>query len=153
MAIVKPRKVHNMDLKSILNPRAWMIVASLVVVLMLGIGPMMASSGDVADMAEDEFGELYTNASEVDKETIEESVKIDAYFFGATNVAITVFILGFAFLTEGTTRSKSAVFCGVSLILWAIYSQGELDMGALGFYSVVSAPMIITGALDLRDGE
>jgi|TARA_B100000902_G_scaffold389647_1_gene437170 hypothetical protein len=146
--------VNDMDIKDMLiQPKNWMIVSSVVVVLMLGIGPMMASSGDVVDMAEDEFGELYTNASDADKETIEESVKVEAYFFGATNVALTLFILGFAFLTEGTTRSKSAVFCGVSLILWAIYSQGELDMEALGFYSVVSAPMIIAGALHLRDGE
>ena len=76
--MMSPRKVHNMDLKSILNPRAWMIVASLVVVLMLGIGPMMASSGDIADMAEDEFGELYTTASDADKDTIEELVKTEA---------------------------------------------------------------------------
>jgi hypothetical protein len=151
--MMNPRKVHNMDLRSILNPRAWMIVASLVVVLMLGIGPMMASSGDVADMAEDEFGELYTNASDVDKETIEESVKMEAYFFGATNIAIATFILGFAFLTEGTTRAKSALFAGVSLILWSIYSQGELDMGAITFYSVVSAPMIIAGVLHLKEDE
>ena len=150
---MNPRKVHNMDLRGILNPRAWMIVASLVVVLMLGIGPMMASSGDVADMAEDEFGELYTNASDVDKETIEESVKMEAYFFGATNIAIATFILGFAFLTEGTTRAKSALFAGVSLILWSIYSQGELDMGAITFYSVVSAPMIIAGVLHLKEDE
>ena len=142
-----------MDLRGILNPRAWMIVASLVVVLMLGIGPMMASSGEVADMAEDEFGELYTNASDVDKETIEESVKMEAYFFGATNSAIATFILGFACLTEGTTRAKSALFAGVSLILWSIYSQGELDMGAITFYSVVSAPMIIAGVLHLKEDE
>jgi len=151
--MMNPRKVHNMDLRGILNPRAWMIVASLVVVLMLGIGPMMASSGEVADMAEDEFGELYTNASDVDKETIEESVKMEAYFFGATNIAIATFILGFAFLTEGTTRAKSALFAGVSLILWSIYSQGELDMGAITFYSVVSAPMIIAGVLHLKEDE
>ena len=151
--MMNPREVHNMDLRGILNPRAWMIVASLVVVLMLGIGPMMASSGEVADMAEDEFGELYTNASDVDKETIEESVKMEAYFFGATNIAIATFILGFAFLTEGTTRAKSALFAGVSLILWSIYSQGELDMGAITFYSVVSAPMIIAGVLHLKEDE
>ena len=142
-----------MDAKSILNPRAWMVIGSLVALLMVGIGPMMASSGDVEDLAEDEFGDLYTNASDADKETIEESVKLQAYFFGATNVALTLFILGFAFLTDGTTRSKSAVFCGASLILWAIYSQGELDMGALTFYSAVSAPMIITGALHLKGDE
>ena len=143
-----------MDIKAALTePKTWMIVASVVVVIMLGIGPMMASSGDVVGMAEDEFGELYTNASDADKETIEESVKLHAYFFGATNGALTLFILGFAFLTDGTTRSKSAVFCGVSLILWAIYSQGELDMGALTFYSAVSAPMIITGALHLKGDE
>ena len=150
---MSPRKVHNMDLKSILNPRTWMIVASLVVVLMLGIGPMMASSGDIADMAEDEFGELYTTASDADKETIEEIVKTEAYFFGAANVAIALFVLGFAFLTEGTTRAKSALFSGVSLILWSIYSQGELDMGAITFYSVVSAPMIIAGVLHLKEDE
>ena len=143
-----------MDIKEMLSqPKNWMIVASVVVVFMLGIGPMMASSGDVVGMAEDEFGELYTNASDADKETIEESVEMNAYFFGATNIALALFILGFAFLTEGTTRSKSAVFSGVSLILWAIYSQGELDMGALTFYSAVSAPMIITGALHLKGDE
>ena len=143
-----------MDIKDTLSqPKTWMIVGSVVVVFMLGIGPMMVDSGDLVDMAEDEFGEFYTNASDADKETIEESVEMDAYFFGAANIALALFILGFAFLTEGTTRSKSAVFCGVSLILWAIYSQGELDMEALGFYSVVSAPMIIAGALHLRDGE
>ena len=142
-----------MDLKSILNPRTWMIVATIVVVLMLGIGPMMASTGDVTDMAEDEFGELYTNSSDEDKETIEESVKMDAYFFGATNIAIALFILGFAFLTEGTTRANRALFAGVSLILWSIYSQGELDMEAITFYSVVSAPMIIAGVLHLKEDE
>ena len=143
-----------MDIKAaLMEPKTWMIVSSVVVVVMLGIGPMMVDSGDLADMAEDEFGELYTNASDADKETIEESVEMDAYFFGATNIALALFILGFAFLTEGTTRSKSAVFSGVSLILWAIYSQGELDMGALTFYSAVSAPMIITGALHLKEDE
>jgi hypothetical protein len=142
-----------MDVKTIMNPRTWMIVASIVVVLMLGIGPMMASTGDVTDMAEDEFGELYTNSSDEDKETIEESVKMDAYFFGATNIAIALFILGFAFLTEGTTRANSALFAGVSLILWSIYSQGELDMEAITFYSVVSAPMIIAGVLHLKEDE
>ncbi len=143
-----------MDIKAaLMEPKTWMIVSSVVVVLMLGIGPMMISSGEVADMAEDQYGEVYTNASDADKETIEESVKLQAYFFGATNVALTLFILGFAFLTDGTTRSKSAVFCGASLILWAIYSQGELDMGALTFYSAVSAPMIITGALHLKGDE
>lgn len=146
--------VNDMDIKDTLSqPKTWMIVGSVVVVFMLGIGPMMVDSGDLVDMAEDEFGEFYTNASDADKETIEESVEMDAYFFGAANIALALFILGFAFLTEGTTRSKSAVFCGVSLILWAIYSQGELDMEALGFYSVVSAPMIIAGALHLRDGK
>ena len=143
-----------MDIKAaLMEPKTWMIVSSVVVVVMLGIGPMMVDSGDLADLEEGEFGEFYTNASDADKETIEESVEMDAYFFGATNIALALFILGFAFLTEGTTRSKSAVFCGVSLILWAIYSQGELDMEALGFYSVVSAPMIIVGALHLKDGE
>ena len=140
-----------MDAKSILNPRAWMVVGSLIALLMVGIGPMMASSGDVADLAEDEFGDLYTNASDADKETIEESVKLPAYFFGATNVAMAVFILGFAFLTEGRTRAKAAIFCGGATILFAIYSMAGLDGGT--FYSAISLPMIIAGALHLKDDE
>ena len=138
-----------MDAKSILNPRAWMVIGSLVALLMVGIGPMMASSGDVEDLAEDEFGDLYTNASDADKETIEESVKLQAYFFGATNVAMAVFILGFAFLTEGRTRAKGAIFCGGATILFAIYSMAGLDGGT--FYSAVSLPMIIAGALHLNE--
>ena len=140
-----------MDAKSILNPRAWMVIGSLVALLMVGIGPMMASSGDVEDLAEDEFGDLYTNASDGDKETIEESVKLQAYFFGATNVAMAVFILGFAFLTEGRTRAKGAIFCGGATILFAIYSMAGLDGGT--FYSAISLPMIIAGALHLKEGE
>ncbi len=138
-----------MDAKSILNPRAWMVIGSLVALLMVGIGPMMASSGDVEDLAEDEFGDLYTNASDGDKETIEESVKLQAYFFGATNVAMAVFILGFAFLTEGRTRAKGAIFCGGATILFAIYSMAGLDGGT--FYSAISLPMIIAGALHLNE--
>ena len=143
--------VSDVDVKSILNPRTWMIVASLVALLMVGIGPMMASSEDIASMAEDNFGDLYTNASDGDKETIEESVKLQAYFFGATNVAMAVFILGFAFLTEGRTRAKGAIFCGGATILFAIYSMAGLDGGT--FYSAISLPMIIAGALHLKEGE
>ena len=85
-----------------------------------------------------------------DKGTIEESVKEDAYFFGATNVSLAVFILGFAFLTEGNTRAKSAIFSGGALILWSIYSQGELDMEAITFYTVVSVPMMIAGYMEMQ---
>ena len=138
-----------MDAKSILNPRAWMVIGSLVALLMVGIGPMMASSGDVEDLAEDEFGDLYTNASDGDKDTIEKAVKAEAYFFGATNVAMAVFILGFAFLTEGRTRAKGAIFCGGATILFAIYSMAGLDGGT--FYSAISLPMIIAGALHLNE--
>ena len=127
-----------------------MIVCSIITLLMLGIGPMMASSEDIANMAEDAFGDMYTNATVEDKGTIEESVKEDAYFFGATNVSLAVFILGFAFLTEGDTRAKSAIFSGGALILWSIYSQGELDMEAITFYTVVSVPMMIAGYMEMQ---
>ena len=62
-----------MDIKAaLMEPKTWMIVSSVVVVVMLGIGPMMVDSGDLADLAEGEFGDFYTNASDADKETIEE---------------------------------------------------------------------------------
>ena len=140
-----------MDIKEILSQsKTWMIVCSIITLLMLGIGPMMASSEDIANMAEDAFGDMYTNATVEDKGTIEESVKEDAYFFGAANVSLAVFILGFAFLTEGNTRAKSAIFSGGALILWSIYSQGELDMEAITFYTVVSVPMMIAGYMEMQ---
>ena len=74
---------------------------------------------------------------------------MNAYFFGATNVAMAVFMLGFAFLTEGRTRAKSAIFCGGAVILFAIYSMAGLDGGT--FYSAISLPMIIAGALHLNE--
>ena len=44
--------VSEMDIKDMLSqPKNWMIVSSVVVVLMLGIGPMMASSGDVVGLS------------------------------------------------------------------------------------------------------
>ena len=91
-----------MDIKDILSQsKTWMIVCSIITLFMLGIGPMTVSSEGIANMAEDAFGDMYTNATVEDKGTIEESVKEDAYFFGAANVSLAVFILGFAFLTEG----------------------------------------------------
>jgi len=138
-------------MKSIMNPRAWMIVASSIALLMVGIGPMTASSGDITEMSEDDFGDLYTNASAEDKVTIEDSVEGGAYFFGAANISFAVFILGFAFLTEGRTRAKSAIFCGGATILFAIYSMAGWDGGT--FYSVISVPMIIAGVLHLNSEE
>ena len=143
-----------MDIKEILSQsKTWMIVCSIITLFMLGIGPMTVSSEGIANMAEDAFGDMYTNATVEDKGTIEESVKEDAYFFGAANVSLAVFILGFAFLTEGKTRAKSAIFSGGALILWSIYSQGDLDVEAITFYTVVSVPMMIAGALHLKDDE
>ena len=117
---------------------------------MLGIGPMMASSEDIANMAEDAFGDMYTNATVEDKGTIEDEVGEGAYFFGAANVSLAVFILGFAFLTEGNTRAKSAIFSGGMLILWSIYSQGDLDVEAITFYTIVSVPMMIAGYMEMQ---
>ena len=135
-------------MKSIMNPRAWMIVSSIIALLMVGIGPMMASSEDITMMAEDNFGDMYTNASDEDKATIENAMEESAYFFGAANISLAVFILGFAFLTEGSTRAKSAIFSGGAVILWAIYSAAGWDGGI--FYAAISTPMIIAGALHLN---
>ena len=140
-----------MNIKEILSQsKTWMIVCSIITLFMLGIGPMTVSSEGIANMAEDAFGDMYTNATVEDKGTIEESVKEDAYFFGAANVSLAVFILGFAFLTEGNTRAKSAIFSGGALILWSIYSQGDLDVEAITFYTIVSVPMMITGYMEMQ---
>ena len=140
-----------MDIKEILSQsKTWMIVCSIITLFMLGIGPMTVSSEGIANMAEDSFGDMYTNATVEDKGTIEESVKEDAYFFGAANVSLAVFILGFAFLTEGHTRAKSAISSGGALILWSIYSQGDLDVEAITFYTVVSVPMMIAGYMEMQ---
>ena len=138
-------------IKEILSQsKTWMIVCSIITLLMLGIGPMTVSSEGISNMAEDAFGDMYTNATVEDKGTIEESVKEDAYFFGAANVSLAVFISGFAFLTEGKTRAKSAIFSGGDLILWSIYSQGDLDVEAITFYTVVSVPMMIAGYMEMQ---
>ena len=140
-----------MDIKEILSQsKTWMIVCSIITLFMLGIGPMTVSSEGIANMAEDASGDMYTNATVEDKGTIEEAVKEDAYFFGAANVSLAVFILGFAFLTEGKTRAKSAIFSGGALILWSIYSQGDLDVEALTFYTIVSVPMMIAGYMEMQ---
>ena len=140
-----------MDIKEILSQsKTWMIVCSIITLFMLGIGPMTVSSEGIANMAEDAFGDMYTNATVEDKATIEDEVGVGAYFFGAANVSLAVFILGFAFLTEGNTRAKSAIFSGVALILWSIYSQGDLDVEAITFYTVVSVPMMIAGYMEMQ---
>ena len=140
-----------MDIKEILSQsKTWMIVCSIITLLMLGIGPMMASSEDIASMSEDAFGEMYTNTTVEGQDLIEDEVGESAYFFGAANISLAVFILGFAFLTEGHTRAKSAMFSGGALILWSIYSQGDLDVEAITFYTVVSVPMMIAGYMEMQ---
>ena len=140
-----------MDIKEILSQsKTWMIVSSIITLFLLGIGPMAASSEDIENMAEDSFGDMYTNASVEDKVTIEDAVGESAYFFGAANISLAVFILGFAFLTEGKTRAKSAIFSGGALILWSIYSQGGWDSEGFTFYATVSVPMIIAGYMEMQ---
>ncbi len=150
-----------MDVKTIMNPQRGMILSGAIVLLLLGLGPISGGmSGETEMFTSEDYGDIYTDASTEDKETIDEILAITEFSIGAAGVSIAVFILALAFLTEGTTQAKAAILSGGIVMLWGVltavawYLQGEnFIVFSLVMHAILTSPMFISGMLHLKEEE
>ena len=150
-----------MDVKTIMNPQRGMILSGAIVLLLLGLGPISGGmSGETEMFTSEDYGDIYTDASTEDKETIDEILAITEFSIGAAGVSIAVFILALAFLTEGTTQAKAAILSGGIVMLWGVltavawYLQGEnFIVFSLVMHAILTSPMFISGMLHLKEDE
>lgn len=148
-----------MEIKNILDPRKGMIVSGVIVLLLLGLGPISGGmSGETEMFTTEDYGDIYADASTEDKETIDKILAVSEFSIGAAGVSIAVFILALAFLTEGTTQAKAAILSGGVMMLWGVltavawYLQGENIIVFMAvMYAIITAPMFISGMLHLND--
>ncbi len=146
-------------MKSILKPRNGMIFSGLIILLLLGLGPISGGmSGETEMFTTEDYGDIYADASTEDKETIDKILAVSEFLIGAAGVSIAVFILALAFLTEGTNQAKVAILSGGIVMLWGVltavawYLQGENFIVFMAvMYAIITAPMFISGMLHLND--
>ena len=113
-----------MDFKEMMTPRRGMIASGVIVLLLFGIGPILGGiSGETEMFTSEDYGDIYTDASAEDKETMDELMSVGEFSIGAGGVCIALFILALAFLTEGTTQAKAALLSGSVIILWGLLSE------------------------------
>ena len=149
----------DMGIKKNLNPRNGMIVSGLFFLLFLGLGPMWGGTSGEAEMfTAEEYGDIYLDASPEDKETIDKIRSVSEFSLGAAGFSISVFILALAFLTEGTTRAKTAILSGVIMVLWGLLNSLAWSLQGFGFvlefvvfFAILCAPMFAGGFLHLND--
>lgn len=148
-----------MDMKKNLNPRNGMIVSGMVFLLFLGLGPMWGGTSGEAEMyTTEEYGDIYVDASAEEKETIDKIRSVSEFSLGAAGFTISVFILALAFLTEGTTRAKTALLSGGVIVLWGILNALAWHLQGFGFafeivvmFAIFCAPMFAGGLLHMSD--
>ena len=153
--------VNDMDFKEMMTPRRGMIASGVIVLLLFGIGPILGGiSGETEMFTSEDYGDIYTDASAEDKETMDELMSVGEFSIGAGGVSIAVFILALAFLTEGTTQSKAAILSGGVVVLWGVlialawYVQGEnFVLFSLIMHAIIASPMFISGALHPKGDE
>ena len=150
-----------MDVKEMMTPRRGMIASGILVLLLFGIGPILGGiSGETEMFTSEDYGDIYTDASAEDKETIDKLLSVGEFSIGAGGVCIALFILALAFMTEGTTQAKAALLSGGVIMLWGLLFEIAWYLQDFGFFieiivmfGILSSPMFISGALHLKGDE
>ena len=150
-----------MDVKEMMTPRRGMIASGILVLLLFGIGPIVGGiSGETEMFTSEDYGDIYTDASAEDKETIDKLLSVGEFSIGAGGVCIALFILALAFLTEGTTQAKAALLSGGVIMLWGLLFEIAWYLQDFGFFieiivmfGILCSPMFISGALHLKGDE
>ena len=150
-----------MDVKEMMTPRRGMLASGVIVLLLFGIGPILGGiSGETEMFTSEDYGDIYTDASAEDKETIDKLLSVGEFSIGAGGVCIALFILALAFMTEGTTQAKAALLSGGVIMLWGLLFEIAWYLQDFGFFieiivmfGILSSPMFISGALHLKGDE
>ncbi len=149
-----------MDIKAtLLEPKTWVTVASVALMLILGLGPLMTGMEGGTDHADSEHSELMETLSEENKEAFVDVVNQELFVFGLWNVTICLMFLAMVYLTDGETQAKLSMVAACSMLF--VSGLGGYSVNGDAYFSewvtlcaLLSAPILITGYMKLNvDGS
>ena len=149
-----------MDIKAtLLEPKTWVTVASVALILILGLGPLMTGMEGGTDHADSEHSELMETISEENKEAFVDVVNQELFAFGLWNVTMCLMFLAMVYLTDGETQSKLSMVAACSMLF--VSGVGGYSVNGDAYFSewvtlcaLLSAPILITGYMKLNvDGS
>ena len=145
-----------MDIKAaLMEPKTWVTLGSVVLILILGLGPLMTGLEGGTDHADSEHPELMASLSGEDKEAFVDVVNQELFVFGVWNVTICLMFLAMVNLTDGETQAKLAMVAAGSMLL--ISGIGSYQVNGDAYFmewvtlsAILAAPMLITGYMKLN---
>ena len=149
-----------MDIKAtLLEPKTWVTVASVALMLILGLGPLMTGMEGGTDHADSEHSELMETLSEENKEAFVDVVNQELFVFGLWNVTMCLMFLAMVYLTDGETQAKLSMVAACSMLF--VSGVGGYSVNGDAYFSewvtlcaLLSAPILITGYMKLNvDGS
>ena len=145
-----------MDIKAtLLEPKTWVTVASVALMLILGLGPLMTGMEGGTDHADSEHSELMETISEENKEAFVDVVNQELFVFGLWNVTMCLMFLAMVYLTDGETQAKLSMVAAFSMLF--VSGVGGYSVNGDAYFSewvtlcaLLSAPILITGYMKLN---
>ena len=145
-----------MDIKAtLLEPKTWVTVASVALILILGLGPLMTGMEGGTDHADSEHSELMETISEENKEAFVDVVNQELFVFGLWNVTMCLMFLAMVYLTDGETQAKLSMVAACSMLF--VSGVGGYSVNGDAYFSewvtlcaLLSAPILITGYMKLN---
>ena len=145
-----------MDIKAaLMEPKTWVTLGSVAVMLILGLGPLMTGLEGGTDHADSEHPELMDSLSGEDKEAFVDVVNQELFVFGVWNFTICLMFLAMVYLTDGETQAKLAMVAAGSMLL--ISGIGSYQVNGDAYFmewvtlsAILAAPMLITGYMKLN---
>ena len=148
-----------MDIKAtLMEPKTWVTVGSIVLILILGLGPLMTGLEGGTDHADSEHPELMESLSGEDKEAVVDIVNQNLFEFGLWNVIMCLMFLAMVYLTDGETQAKLAMVAAGSLLF--VSGLGGYTVNGDAYFTewvslcaILAVPMLITGYMKLKAEE
>ena len=145
--------VSEMDIKAALaEPKTWVTVSSVVLMLILGIGPLMAGLEGGTEHTEESFDPMETDA---DQSYLVEVVNQELFLFGLWHVTLCLMFLAMVYLTDGETQAKLSMVAACSMLF--VSGVGGYSVNGDAYFSewvtlwaLLSAPILITGYIKLN---
>ncbi len=145
-----------MDIKAaLMEPKTWVTLGSVVLMLILGLGPLMTGLEGGTDHADSEHSELMASLSGEDKEAFVDVVNQELFVFGVWNFTICLMFLAMVYLTDGKTQAKLAMVAAASMLLISGIGSYQVNGDAylmewVTLSAILAAPMLITGYMKLN---
>ena len=148
-----------MDIKAaLMEPKTWVTLGSVVLMLILGLGPLMTGLEGGTDHPDSAHPELMESLSGEDKEAVVDIVNQNLFEFGLWNVIMCLMFLAMVYLTDGETQAKLAMVAAGSLLF--VSGVGGYSVNGDAYFTewvslcaILAVPMLITGYMKLKAEE